>query len=372
MAHPSTAIEVVDLSPLAQAGAGGIERVAAALEGPCTRLGVFHVVGHGLSTERLTAFDAAVRALFALPLEAKRAARRTRDNAWGWYDAELTKNRPDWKEIFDFGPERPASGTPDDDDRTRHSDGRNQWPVGAEVLRPVLLEHHAACRRVALELLRALSVGLGLAPDRLVSAFDVDSSFLRLNHYAPCPDAAPPDAPWFPDRGPLAVHHHSDAGALTVLYQDAVPGLQVWTGERFEGVAPVEGALTVNLGDVLQVWSNDRYRSPVHRVVADRTRTRISAPFFLNPGYDTVYAPILEGDRKGDSPCYAPIAWATFRDRRSAGDYADYGAEIQIEDYRLGSTVEDPRRPAISARPAPAPARPSGAGAEPAESATRA
>ena len=93
------------------------------------------------------------------------------------------------------------------------------------------------------------------------------------------------------------------------------------------------GALIINIGDVIQVWSNDRYRAPLHRVLANTTQSRYSAPFFLNPGYDTVYAP-LAGALDGARPRYRPINWGEFRAGRAAGDYADLGEEIQISDFR--------------------------------------
>jgi isopenicillin N synthase-like dioxygenase len=131
------------------------------------------------------------------------------------------------------------------------------------------------------------------------------------------------------------VHHHTDAGALTVLYQDEVAGLQITHGDRFVVLDPVPGAFTINLGDMLQVWSNDRLRSPLHRVFVSTDRVRHSAPFFLNPAYETVAAPLEELIAPGSPARYRPVSWAHFRDQRSAGDYRDYGAEIQIADFRL-------------------------------------
>ena len=95
------------------------------------------------------------------------------------------------------------------------------------------------------------------------------------------------------------------------------------------------GTIVVNLADSLQVWSNDRYRSPLHRVIVHRDRARCSAPYFYNPSYDTVCEPLPGLLAGGQAPRFRPISWAHFRDRRSAGDYADYGAEIQIEDFRV-------------------------------------
>ncbi len=323
---------IVDVTGLVEGDAAALARVAADLPGPCTEWGVFQIVGHGVPEQELAEFDAAMNAFFARPHEEKRRLLRTRDNAWGYYDEELTKNRPDWKEVFDYGAER-SDG--------RHSDGVNQWPTGRgaedEAFRHALLRHHASCERVAHAVLRALCASLGLEAETLAPFFAQDSSFVRLNRYAPCDEPAAPDAPFFPDEGHLGVHHHTDAGAFTLLLQDDVEGLQAYVGDEWITVEPVPGALNVNLGDMLQVWSNDRYRSPLHRVIVHRDRARCSAPFFFNPGYETVCAPLPGLLEAGETPRFRPVSWSHFRDQRSAGDYADYGAEIQIEDFRIGA-----------------------------------
>src|SRR5262245_29839781 len=255
--------EIVDIRGLCDGDPGAITRVARAIAEPCAEWGVFHVVGHGIPPAELARFADAVRRLFELPAEVKRTLRRTRGNAWGWYDAELTKNRRDWKEVFDYGVERTAGGSP-----PSHSDGVNRWPDAMPELRDALLAHYHRCADVSRGLLHALCAGLGIQPGALDDAFAEHTSFQRLNRYLPCPDAAAPDASLLPERGQLAVHHHTDAGALTVLWQDEHAGLQAQRGEELVLVEPVPGALTVNLGDMLQVWSNDRYKSPIHRVIA--------------------------------------------------------------------------------------------------------
>ena len=321
--------EIIDIRGLASGDARALDRVATDLEGPSRSLGMFHIVGHGLPDDELARFEAAMQALFALPDPVKQRMRRSRDNAWGYYDEELTKNRPDWKEIFDYGAEHAPGHA-----RPTHSDGTNRWPPGEPAIRTTLLRHHAACVRLGRLLLSALSVSLGFAPDRLAPFFVGDSSFVRLNHYPVCETPAAPDSAPLPNEGHLGVHPHSDAGALTLLYQDRVASLQIEVGDRFEIVEPVPGALTVNLGDMLRVWSNDRYRSPVHRVLARRDRERFSAPFFYNPRYDTVCEPILDPGATR-APRFRPVSWAHFRDQRSAGDFANYGSEIQVDDFLL-------------------------------------
>lgn len=88
------------------------------------------------------------------------------------------------------------------------------------------------------------------------------------------------------------------------------------------------GSWVVNLGDMFQVWSNDRFSSPLHRVIASSQRERYSAPFFFNPSADSLCRPLSTPAR------YRPIRWAEFRSLRFAGDYADLGEEVQIAHYR--------------------------------------
>ena len=77
---------VIDITGLCENEAGAVERVAANLAAPCGDWGCFHVVGHGISPAELAGFDAAMRAFFDLPAAAKESVRRTRDNAWGFYE----------------------------------------------------------------------------------------------------------------------------------------------------------------------------------------------------------------------------------------------------------------------------------------------
>ena len=166
-----------------------------------------------------------------------------------------------------------------------------------------------------------------IRPD-LDEAFGAHTSFLRLNYYPPCPDPASDASTFLPAQGELGISHHSDAGAITVLIQDGLPGLQVFHQGHWIDVASERGTVLVNIGDVVQVWSNDTYRAPLHRVLANSTYTRISIPYFLNPAYAYTYAPL------SGTPRYRPINWGEFRAGRAAGDYADAGPEIQISDFR--------------------------------------
>lgn len=261
-----------------------------------------------------------MRSFFALPAAAKRAVERTAENAWGYYDRELTKNVVDWKQIYDVGP----------------ADGghRPRWPSALPGFRGAVERYYAACEGLAHRVLAAISVCLGMPAGHLRRDFDGHTSFLRMNYYPPCPSAARADAPTGSTDGRFGINHHTDAGAITLLLQDDRPGLQVWHEGAWVWVPPLPDTLTVNVGDIVQVWSNDRYPAALHRVIADPERERFSVPFFFNPAYRASYAP-LPGACRDQPARYRPINWGEFRARRAAGDYADLGAEVQIADYRI-------------------------------------
>ncbi len=292
----------------------------AAIDRACRNWGFFQVTGHGIDPLLIDEIFAVSRLFFAYPSEEKRRLLRDADNPWGYYDKELTKNRQDWKEIYDYGP-------------TDSQGARPLWPHGpfGQRFQRAVRAYYASCGNLAMRLLTAIASNLGVSPEYLARGFAADhSSFLRLNHY-----------PRYPDRpghagnpGPFGVGEHTDAGALTLLLQDAQAGLEVCRDGRWHLIEPRADALVVNIGDMIQVWSNDQYRAALHRVVTNPTADRYSVPFFLSPSYETTYAPLPTTVNRRRPANYRPISWREFRRLRAAGDYADLGEEVQIAHYR--------------------------------------
>ena len=131
----------------------------------------------------------------------------------------------------------------------------------------------------------------------------------------------------------FGVNHHTDAGAMTLLLQDEQPGLEVFHEGAWRLVEPRSDAFVINVGDIVQVWSNDRYRAALHRGLVSPDAERFSVPFFFNPAYSAEYAPLPATTDARNPPRYHPINWGTFRARRAAGDYADHGEYVQISHY---------------------------------------
>ena len=185
-------------------------------------------------------------------------------------------------------------------------------------------------RDIAITLLGKISLILGAPEEELTKFFTKeDTSFLRLNHYPVCnhPVKSHRD---FTGDGHLGIYDHTDAGALTILAQSETPGLQIREGSHWKTVPSEERELIVNTGDLLQIWSNDQFPAPVHRVLANDKFDRYSAAFFLNPKYETDVVPLSTTDQR-----FRSLNWGDFRSKRSAGDYADLGEEIQIDHFRV-------------------------------------
>uniref|UniRef100_A0AAV1U7W4 Fe2OG dioxygenase domain-containing protein n=1 Tax=Peronospora matthiolae TaxID=2874970 RepID=A0AAV1U7W4_9STRA len=316
------------------ARASGLHATISEIRAAATDWGFWYITNHGLSKHELATFQNQMRSFFRLSLDVKRRVARGVLNSRGYFDNELTKNKTDWKECFD------VSGI-QEDGPTKHpkhermGEDENQWPL--EVLlpgfSPGILEYYCKMERLSRRLVKVCAAALGQEPTVFDPFFNEDnSSFLRLNHYpvAPMPDKT------------MGVHHHTDAGALTILLQDdEVASLQVLHRESktWTLVPPREGTFVVNVGDMMQVWSNDVFVAPLHRVLANGCTDRFSAPFFYNPSYKTQVQPLV-GKEGEDEPRYRPLSWRAFRQARFQGDYADSGKEVQIGDYKILGPID--------------------------------
>lgn len=160
--------------------------------------------------------------------------------------------------------------------------GPNQWPPEALLpgFRPAVETYFAALTALGHRLLRLLALSLGLAPGFFEPAFAAPMLALRPLHYTAEVSA--------PGEGVFGAGAHTDYGCLTLLATDGVPGLQAHLHGRWQDVPPLRGAFIVNLGDMLERWTNGRYRSTLHRVVNTSGRERYSIAFFFEPGFNTV------------------------------------------------------------------------------------
>ncbi|XP_047327997.1 protein DMR6-LIKE OXYGENASE 2-like [Impatiens glandulifera] len=314
-------IPIIDLSP----ANSPTDALVAAIGEASQKWGFFQVINHGVPAETRRKLEWASREFFSLSKEEKLKVKRDDLNPQGYYDAELTKNVRDWKEVFDFTTKEPTI-IPND---SHFIHLVNRWPQHPPNFREIFEEYTREVEKLAYKLLELISLSLGLAKDRLNGFFsDKQTSFIRLNHYPPCP---------FPDLA-LGVGRHKDGGALTILAQDNVAGLEVKrkTDGEWIRVKPDVDSYIINIGDIIQVWSNDKYESVEHRVIVNMEKERFSMPFFFNPGHHINVVP-LEEEISLDNPVrYKAYNWGKFFATRKMSNFVKLKVEnIQISQFKI-------------------------------------
>lgn len=294
-------IPTIDLGPLLADTPGALEATAEAIVAASRGLGFYHVVNHGIAPEVIERAFAASRAFFLSP-EARKREIAVNDINRGWMAMGMARMtgaaRTDLKELFswglELGPNDPevVAGTP--------FRGPNQWPAWQPEMRPAIYDgFYAAGCATGARLLRAVCVGLGLAPDALAPHFEKPMARGQLIYYPPQPEDMGEDQ--------FGVAAHTDFGCLTLVCQDDCGGLQVESrAGEWIAVPPISGALLVNVGDLLARWSNGRFSSTRHRVVNASGRERFSMAVFYDPAFHTVIDPRDLGLPPGETPRYEP------------------------------------------------------------------
>ncbi|KAJ1382796.1 Oxoglutarate/iron-dependent dioxygenase [Sesbania bispinosa] len=147
-------------------------------------------------------------------------------------------------------------------------------------------EYSQKIRSLARKLLQGISESLGLESNSIIESTGFDSSlqFLLANLYPPCPQP----------HLALGMFPHSDHGLLTFLTQNGIGGLQVKHDGKWVNVNPLPKCLVVNIGDLLEVVSNGRYASVLHRAVLNNRDTRISVVVVNGPAQDKEIGPAPE------------------------------------------------------------------------------
>lgn len=289
-------IPVINMSGALAGDPAAMQAAAGALHRACIGSGFFYISGHGVPDAVVARTLQEAQAFFRQPLEAKRRAgvdaRHRGFNALG--DAlMLGAQRPDYKEFFSMGLELPE----DDPDVLAGEPlrGPNNWPADRPGFRMAMQEYYDALGRCGAGVMRCVALSLGVPAGFFEGMYRKRLQRTQVIYYPPHPDGAGPEQ--------FGLAPHTDFGCLTLLWQDEAGGLEVLersSGEWIEA-PPLPGTLVVNVGDLLQRWSNDRYASTPHRVVNRSGRERFSIATFYDPDFRAVVDPRALGVADADA-----------------------------------------------------------------------
>ncbi len=310
-------VPVIDIMPFLSGDADAKRKVAAAVNRACEDIGFLVVTGHGVDPALCNRVFDESTAFFDAPMEEKLIVKQWADDLPRGYSApaaesvaysRLNRTPGDLKESFTIGwldiPADEYFHRPE----AHNFFQANRWPAGRSGLRAAYSEYFTVMERLATDVLRIFALALDIREDFFADKVDRHIGVLRVLNY--------PNQPEEPLPGQLRAGEHSDYGTLTILRHEdehRPGGLQVQNRAGvWVDVPAVPGSLVINLGDMMQCWTNDRWVSTMHRVVnppRDRAQDarRMSIVFFHETNYDTVVECLPNCSGSGNPPKYPPV-----------------------------------------------------------------
>ena len=272
----------------------GRQDIAQEIAKACESVGFLVITGHGVPGEILDSMVETSRAFFSLPVERRCEAMPDVPHVFrGYFPSQASalaasldiETPPDLCEVYCVNRF--------DDPETAKSAGMapglegffapNIWPRELPAFKPAWQAYYRAMEELVGELLSLMAEALYLPGDWFVPFCDRHTTNLVANYYPPQLEA--------PDEGQLRRGAHTDYGSVSILYQaDSVSGLQIRLDGEWVDIPYVDNSFIVNLGDLMAVWTNDRWVSTMHRVVNPRpmeaSSSRISIVFFHQPNFN--------------------------------------------------------------------------------------
>ncbi|XP_022131978.1 gibberellin 3-beta-dioxygenase 1-like isoform X2 [Momordica charantia] len=243
----------------------------------CEQWGMFQLTNHGVPETLIAEAEKEARRLFDLPTRQKMMALYSSDSVTGYGMAVISKyyQKYMWHEGFTI------LGSPVDD-------AKKLWPSEYKHFCDVMEEYQIQMRALADKIIRLVFKFLDISEQVIEklspSSNDVGQLYtaLRLNSYPPCPDPSQV----------MGLAAHTDTSLFTILHQARIDGLQVFKDEvGWIPLSPMSGTLVVNIGDLLHILSNGRFRSILHRVVIQGKEHRLSMAYFYYPPNELYISP---------------------------------------------------------------------------------
>ncbi|KAK9095490.1 hypothetical protein Scep_026959 [Stephania cephalantha] len=280
------------------------------LHAACEEWGFFQLINHG-SEETIEMMKNHAEEFFKQPLEEKKAYAQEPHSMEGYGQAfvQFEDQKLDWGDMYlvralpvgirnmKFWPKYPNTfrtppkqeklpGTPQSSTSIPHPKSKEIQPglLGVVRMKPslkreIIDRYSTEVNKLAIQLVGMMAENLGIEAKQLTGMLEDVLQPLRMNYYPPCPQA---------DKV-VGISPHSDPIALTLLIEtNNVQGLQIRKNGMWVPVHAIPSAFIVNIGDMLEIWTNGKYKSIEHRVVVNHHKERLSVAAFHAPNNEDV------------------------------------------------------------------------------------
>uniref|UniRef100_A0A6N2LTI6 Fe2OG dioxygenase domain-containing protein n=1 Tax=Salix viminalis TaxID=40686 RepID=A0A6N2LTI6_SALVM len=270
----------VDLEGFFEGDDEATKQAANIIKDACLSHGFFQVINHGVDPDIIRDAENYMDHFFMLPSPEKLKARRKPGSLCGYSGAHA---------------DRYATKLPLERDTLFSSIlGKDFEETGM-----IYQKYCEAMMGLSFAILELLAISLGVDRKIYRKFFEDGYSILRCNFYPPCQEPG----------NTLGTGPHCDSNSITILHQDQVGGLEIFTDNVWQTIPPLKGALIINIGDTFTALSNGKYKSCLHRAMVNKHEQRKSLAFFLSPREDKVVRPPQELVCSAGKRMYPDFTW---------------------------------------------------------------
>ncbi|KAK0222154.1 hypothetical protein IW262DRAFT_960185 [Armillaria fumosa] len=286
-------IPVIDLAMISTEDPDSQKALADKVRAACVNVGFFYVTNHGISESIIQEAVDRSKDFFSLPLEDKMMIENKKSPNFKGYSPLLSGNNDpdndgDLQEGFEFGLE-PVEPQPQGQDESSDDGvmaGANIWPSQLPEFRRAALQYYHDAVNLGKKLFPLFALALELPANFFEDKTRHSAALMRMLHYPP--QTGPVDG------RVLGIGAHTDWECFTILWQE--PGIQALqvlnSNKEWIDAPPIPGTMVINLGDQLARWTNDVFKSTVHRAINRSGVRRYSIPLFFGTDYGVKLEPI--------------------------------------------------------------------------------
>ena len=302
---PVEEVPLIDFAPFLTGRPAERKAVALEIGRACRDIGFFYIVRHDVPQALIDRVFSEARRFFALPSERKGEIAIEKSSCHrGWFslggenlDPAKQKDAGDYKEGIKIGRDLPPDHPLVKAGLPLH--GPNQWPSGLPGWKETMQEGYGALSRLGREIMHSFALALELPESYFDRWLTGPMATLGPLHY-------PPQSGRITEAR-IGAGAHTDFGCLTIVAQDPIGGLQVRnSAKRWIDAPYVPGSFIVNIGDMMERWTNGLFASTLHRVINVSGRDRYSLPFFFDPDFNAELTVLETCTGPGNPPKYPP------------------------------------------------------------------